>query len=305
MAINNGGERFNNMKKGDCKRGELDMAMKQGRYITALTIAGSDCSGGAGIQADIKTMSALGVYAASVVTAVTVQNTLGVVAVESVGADAVEGQIHAVMSDIEPRAVKIGMVNDRRTIAAVAAALAEYSIRHLVIDPVMISTSGMRLMKEDALDAFCCLLMPRATLLTPNLPEAEVLSGMRIRNSDDALAAGRVIAKQTRGAVLIKGGHADDGCRKCDRLYDRGGMLLEVDCPTVETLNTHGTGCTLSAAITSFLALGFTVEESLRRAKMYMTEALRQGSDVRIGRGHGPVNHFFSPQRLVKEDWQT
>lgn len=279
--------------------------MTQRRYITALTIAGSDCSGGAGIQADIKTMSALGVYAASAVTAVTVQDTCGVTAVESVGADIVAGQIHAVMRDIEPRAVKIGMVNDRRTIVAIAAALAEYDIHYLVIDPVMVSTSGMRLMQENALDAFRRLLMPMATLLTPNLPEAEILSGMSIRNGDDALAAGRIIAEQTRDAVLIKGGHADDGCRKCDRLYDRGGLLLEVDCPTVETRNTHGTGCTLSAAITSYLALGFSIEESLRRAKEYMTEALRQGSDVRIGGGYGPVNHFFCPQKMVKEKRQT
>lgn len=271
------------------------------RYVTALTIAGSDCSGGAGIQADIKTMSALGVYAASVITSVTVQNTLGVTAVEAVGAGTVAGQIHAVMQDIRPDAVKIGMVNSRRTIEAIAGALSEYDVRHIVADPVMAATSGMRLMTEDAVDAFRRRLMPMVTLLTPNLPEAGILSGMEIRNSGDALVAGMRIAGQTGGLVLIKGGHAGGDGRKCDRLYDSGGLLLELDSPAVETRNTHGTGCTLSAAITSFLACGFPMDEALRKAKAYITEALRRGADVTVGGGHGPVNHFFCPQKMIKK----
>jgi len=269
------------------------------RYITALTIAGSDCSGGAGIQADIKTMSALGVYAASVITSVTVQNTLGVTAAEEVGACTVAGQIHAVMRDIRPDAVKIGMTGGRRTIEAIADALSEYGVRHLVIDPVMAASSGMRLMREDALDAFRRRLMPMATLLTPNLPEAEVLAGMSIENSGDALAAGKRIALTAGCPVLIKGGHAHGSGRMRDRLYDSGGLRLELDGEAVATRNTHGTGCTLSAAIASFLAYGLSMEEALRRAKAYVTEALRQGADVRIGDGHGPLNHLFCPKELA------
>lgn len=262
------------------------------RYVPVLTIAGSDSSGGAGIQADIKTISALGCYAASAITSLTVQNTLGVTAVQAVRPDIVAGQIRAVMDDIRPLAVKIGMVNDADTIRAIASALRGYAIEHLVIDPVMVSTSGSRLMQDDALDVFRSELMPMATLLTPNLPEADVLWGGTLPDFAAAAHGCR--------AVLVKGGHAEG--RKTDRLYiqkESGTVVSEYDCEPVPTRNTHGTGCTLSSAIASFLALGNGLEEAVGLAKDYVTKALRAGADVETGGGHGPVNHFFAPERLI------
>lgn len=267
------------------------------KYITTLTIAGSDCSGGAGIQADIKTMSALGCFAASAITSLTVQNTLGVTAVMAVEPDIVAGQIRAVMDDILPRAVKIGMVNDCDTIHAIAATLRDYDVKYLVVDPVMVSTSGSRLMQPDALSTFKTELMPMATLLTPNVPEAEVLSGVKITDKTTMDEAGRIIISQGCRAVLIKGGHLLGD--KIDRLYgtetcDYGGV-------DVDTHNTHGTGCTLSSAIASFLALGSPLSEAIKQAKDYVTEALKAGADVQIGHGGGPVDHFFNPKKLIKE----
>lgn len=268
-------------------------------YIAALTIAGSDCSGGAGIQADIKTFSALGVYAASAITAITVQNTLGVSGVEGVAATVVEEQIHAVMTDIRPAAVKVGMVHDVATIEAIARALACYPVPHIVVDPIMVSTSGCPLLADDAMQVFRQRLLPLATLLTPNIPEAEVLSGMTITDAASCHAAGMRIAAETAGYVLIKGGHAV-GDSKTDRLYGADGLKGEFTAATVATPNTHGTGCTLSAAITAYLALGHPIEEAVAQAKTYMTQALVAGSDVAIGLGRGPVNHFFSPLPLFK-----
>lgn len=274
------------------------------KYIPILTIAGSDCSGGAGIQADIKTISALGCYAAAAVTAVTVQNTLGVMAVEPVRPDIVAGQIRAVMDDIQPRAVKVGMVNDCATISAIAATLREYGIGNLVVDPVMVSTGGVRLMQDDALDVFRTELLPLATLLTPNIPEAEVLAAAcQDRHEGEAplpveiREQARAILSQGCRAVLIKGGHLAG--RKTDRLFYENGMR-EYACDDVPTHNTHGTGCTLSSAIASFLALGYPLAEAVGRAKDYITEALKAGADVAIGGGHGSMNHFFDPKTLKK-----
>ena len=246
-----------------------------GRYFTTLTIAGSDSSGGAGIQADIKTMSALGCYAASAITAITVQNTTGVSAVHAVPPEIVAGQIDAVMDDIRPLAVKVGMVNDTTTIHAIADTLRRHELKHLVVDPVMVATSGSRLMEDDAVATFCSELLPLATLLTPNIPEAEVLSGIKITDKTTMDEAGRKILTLGCRAVLIKGGHFDG--TKTDR---------------------HGTGCTLSSAITALLALGLPVEEAIGKAKQWLTEALRYGADVEIGKGHGPVNHFYNPQKM-------
>ncbi|MGN1262533.1 MAG: bifunctional hydroxymethylpyrimidine kinase/phosphomethylpyrimidine kinase [Prevotella sp.] len=276
--------------------------MKQ--YIPVLTIAGSDSSGGAGIQADIKTISALGCYAASAITSITVQNTLGVTAVQAVEPEIVAGQIRAVMDDIKPKAVKIGMVNDKATISSIASALHDYAIDNLVVDTVMVATAGSRLMKEDALDAFRRELMPMATILTPNITEAEVLSGLKIKAAADAGAspkelkaivdeAARIILESGCKSVLIKGGHLSGD--KIDRLY--GCETHEYRCREVETTNTHGTGCTLSAAIAAFLAHGHSMTEAVEHAKDYVTRALRAGADVHIGEGAGPVNHFFSPER--------
>lgn len=263
------------------------------RYVTALTIAGSDSSGGAGIQADIKTMSALGVYAAAVITAVTAQNTMGVTLVEAVSPEAVAAQIDAVMSDIKPAAVKIGMVNDAPTVTAIADALLRYDARHIVVDPVMVATSGSRLMSSDAVQAFVDRLMPIATVLTPNIPEAEVLAGTDITDEATCDAAGEALSRQCKAYVLIKGGHLDEGRQgKCDRLYRNGHKIMTLRSESIDTRNTHGTGCTLSSAITACLACGYDIAAAMRKAKDYLTEALRGGADIETGHGHGPVKHF-------------
>ena len=269
------------------------------RYYTALTIAGSDSCGGAGIQADIKTMSALGVYAASAITAITVQNTKGVYGIQNVEPEIVKGQIEAVMEDIHPDAIKIGMVNDCDTIRAIAETLKKYqeSFQHLVIDPVMVSTSGCRLMQEDALDVFITELLPLATLLTPNIPEAEILANRKIENAEDIKAAAAAISKLGCRYVLIKGGHFD-GEEKVDHLFEGGKQKTSYRGISVNTRNTHGTGCTLSSAITSYLAREMDMNTAIAMAKTYLSGAILAGKDIKIGEGHGPVNHFYEPKSL-------
>lgn len=273
-------------------------------YIPVITIAGSDSSGGAGAQADIKTISALGCYAASAITAITVQNTRGVTAVHTVPADIVEGQIRAVMDDIRPTVAKVGMVNDTATIRAIARALADYAdrMKAIIIDPVMVATSGSPLMQPDAIGAFRTELMPLATLLTPNVPEAEILSGEKLgatASEDDFQKAAGKIALQCASAVLIKGGH-HEGRLKVDRLYDSEGTMTGLySSPTVDTRNTHGTGCTLSSAIASYMARGLAVTDAIQEAKKWLSEALKAGADVEIGDGHGPVDHFFMPSPMI------
>lgn len=271
------------------------------KYIPVLTIAGSDSSGGAGIQADIKTISALGCYAASAITAVTVQNTLGVKAVECLAPETVAAQVRAVMDDIRPAAIKIGMVGDTDIIRAISGALRPYAPKAVIVDPVMVSTSGSRLMQVEALSALRSELLPLATLLTPNLHEAEVLSGLIITDEITCAMAGRIISLNGHSPVLVKGGHFGGG-RKLDRLYGPDGALVEVFASdTVDTRNSHGTGCTLSSAIACFMARGCGLVEAIARAKEYVTEALRAGADVEIGQGHGPVNHFFDPIKMIKQ----
>lgn len=269
------------------------------RYYTALTIAGSDSCGGAGIQADIKTMSALGVYAASAITAITVQNTKGVYGIQNVEPEIVKGQIEAVMEDIHPDVIKIGMVNDCDTIRAIAETLKKYkeSFQHLVIDPVMVSTSGCRLMQEDALDVFITELLPLATLLTPNIPEAEILANRKIENVEDIKAAAAAISKLGCRYVLIKGGHFD-GEEKIDHLFEGGKQKTSYRGISVNTRNTHGTGCTLSSAITSYLAREMDMNTAIAMAKTYLSGAILAGKDIKIGEGHGPVNHFYEPKSL-------
>ena len=269
------------------------------RYYTALTIAGSDSCGGAGIQADIKTMSALGVYAASAITAITVQNTKGVYGIQNVEPEIVKGQIEAVMEDIHPDAIKIGMVNDCDTIRAIAETLKKYqeSFQYLIIDPVMVSTSGCRLMQEDALDVFITELLPLATLLTPNIPEAEILANRKIENAEDIKAAAAAISKLGCRYVLIKGGHFD-GEEKIDYLFEDGKQKTSYRGISVNTRNTHGTGCTLSSAITSYLAREMDMNTAIAMAKTYLSGAILAGKDIKIGEGHGPVNHFYEPKSL-------
>ena len=269
------------------------------RYYTALTIAGSDSCGGAGIQADIKTMSALGVYAASAITAITVQNTKGVYGIQNVEPEIVKGQIEAVMEDIHPDAIKIGMVNDCDTIRAIAETLKKYqeNFQYLIIDPVMVSTSGCRLMQEDALDVFITELLPLATLLTPNIPEAEILANRKIENAEDIKAAAAAISKLGCRYVLIKGGHFD-GEEKIDYLFEDGKQKTSYRGISVNTRNTHGTGCTLSSAITSYLAREMDMNTAIAMAKTYLSGAILAGKDIKIGEGHGPVNHFYEPKSL-------
>jgi len=280
-------------------------ANKPRSYATALSIAGLDPSGGAGLLADIKTFSALGVYGMAAATAITAQNTLRVRSVEAVSPDTVYAQIAAIMDDMRPQAVKIGMVNDAETILATARALRRYPPRWLVIDPIMLASSGAELMRKEALGVFKHELLPMATLLTPNLPEACRLTDRQFHdgmNAEETASMAKAILQKGPQAVLIKGGHRS-GSAKSDTLYHKCGGTVKrhtFTVPTVLTNNTHGTGCTLSAAITAFLALGCTLEDSVSRAKRYITKALRTGADVQTGHGHGAVNHFFNPQPLVK-----
>lgn len=273
------------------------------KYPSVLSIAGSDCSGGAGIQADIKALSALGVYAASAVTAVTVQNTVGVRAVHPVPPAVVAGQIQAVMDDLRPDALKTGMLGGRQTISAVAACLRKYAPRHVVCDPVMVSTSGHRLMEEDAIGALTGELMPLATLVTPNLNEAEALWGRPLHSVDEMKQAAAALLRFGCRAVLLKGGHLEGG-EMCDVLQIAGESLPHLyRCPRIDSPNTHGTGCTLSAAIAAFLALGEPLAGAVGRAKAYVTRAIEAGNGIRAGEGHGPLNHFHSPVPMnIKEE---
>jgi hydroxymethylpyrimidine/phosphomethylpyrimidine kinase len=257
----------------------------------ALTIAGSDSGGGAGIQADLKTFSALGVYGASVITALTAQNTRGVSAIHDVPADFVTAQIDAVFSDLDVSAVKIGMVSRSAAIAAIAAGLERWRPRAVVLDPVMIAASGDRLLAPDAIDVLKRVLIPRALVLTPNLPEAAALLDAPIAVTEhDMRAQGERLLALGPRAVLVKGGHAD-GAESVDLLIEPS-AVTRLAADRIATENTHGTGCTLSSAIAAGLAKGLALAEAVRAAKTYVTEALAAASRIKIGSGHGPVHHF-------------
>ena len=256
---------------------------------TALTIAGSDSSGGAGIQADIKTMTVNGVYAMSAITALTAQNTLGVVAISEVESDFLKKQLDAVFEDIYPDAVKIGMVPSAPLISVIAERLKYYKAKNIVLDPVMVSTSGSSLMKTDAVSVMTKELFPLATLVTPNIPEAEVLSEISIKNTDDMLKASKFIGDTYGCAVLIKGGHCVNDAN--DLLYTQGEHFW-FEGRRIDNPNTHGTGCTLSSAIASFLAKGFDLKEAIKRSKEYISGAL--GAMLDLGKGSGPMNHAYN-----------
>jgi hydroxymethylpyrimidine/phosphomethylpyrimidine kinase len=259
----------------------------------AVTIAGSDSGGGAGIQADLKTFSALGVYGASVITALTAQNTRGVSAIHDVPPDFVTAQIDAVFSDLKVGAVKIGMVSRAPTIAAIAAGLERWRPPAVVLDPVMVATSGDRLIAEDAVEALRRLLFPRALVVTPNLPEAAALLGEAIAGDEAAMRAQaeRLLALGPR-AVLIKGGHGS-GAEAVDLLVEAAGVT-RLAAPRIATRNTHGTGCSLSSALAAQLAKGRPLAEAARAAKAYLTDALKAADRLAIGTGHGPVHHFHA-----------
>ena len=265
------------------------------KYHTVLTIAGSDCSGGAGIQADIKTISALGCYAASAITAVTVQNTCGVSAIHPIPAEYVKSQIEAVMTDIKPEAVKIGMINDVEIVRAIASSIKTYRPKFVVFDPVMVSTSGCKLIEDKAIEAIKNELIPLSTIITPNLKEAIALTGDNISHAGSMIEAGRKILNYGCHSVLVKGGHLD-GDDMCDVLCINGDSNpYTFTARKIDSHNTHGTGCTLSSAIATNLALGYTLQEAVNRAKEYVYKGILTGKDIHIGNGHGPLNHFHTP----------
>ncbi len=255
----------------------------------ALSIAGSDCSGGAGIQADIKTMTMNGVFAMSAVTALTAQNTLGVYSIQESTPEFLKQQLDAVFSDIFPDAVKIGMVSSSELIEVIAERLEFYSAKNIVIDPVMVATAGSALMKTDAIQTLIDKLLPVATVITPNIPEAQVLSGFMITNKDEMEQAAKYIGDKYSCSVLLKGGHSVNDAN--DLLYSEGKMTW-FEGKRINNPNTHGTGCTLSSAIAANLAKGFTLEESIRRAKEYIQGALAAMLD--LGKGSGPMQHNFN-----------
>ena len=255
---------------------------------TALTIAGSDSSGGAGIQADIKTMTANGVYATSAITALTAQNTTGVYGILESTPEFLANQLDCVFTDIFPDAVKTGMVSSTALIAVIADKLRQYGARNIVVDPVMVATSGARLISEEAVDALKEKLLPLATLLTPNIPEAEVLSGMTISDPAGMERAARAISEQYGCAVLCKGGHQ---ISDADDLLWRNGAGVWFRGRRIQNSNTHGTGCTLSSAIAANLAKGYDLDRSVQRAKDYISGALAAMLD--LGKGSGPMDHMF------------
>ena len=253
-----------------------------------LTIAGSDSSGGAGIQADIKTMTVNGVYAMSVITALTAQNTLGVTGIFEVSAEFVKKQLDAVFTDIRPDSVKIGMVSSAELIEVIAERLVFYGAENIVVDPVMVSTSGSALLKSNAVETLKKRLLPIATLITPNIPEAQVLWGEEIDRKEEMIKAAKSISELFGTAVLLKGGHSVNDAH--DLLYHDGDYKW-FEGKRIENPNTHGTGCTLSSAIASNLAKGFSLDDAVQRAKDFLTGAL--SAQLNIGKGSGPLMHNF------------
>ena len=257
----------------------------------ALTIAGSDSSGGAGVQADIKTFAAFGVYGASVITALTAQNTRGVSGIHPVPAAFVTAQMDAVFDDLDVAAVKIGMVAELSIIEAIASALARWKPKHIVLDPVMVATSGDRLLSTDAVSALRERLIPLASLITPNLPEAAALLGESVASDETAIASqGKRLLAMGAAAVLIKGGHGKDS-ESIDYLFS-GSDTIALPAPRIATRNTHGTGCSLSSAIAAGLAKGETLNTAVRDAKTWITEAIAAADRLGVGHGHGPIHHF-------------
>ncbi|MFJ7974258.1 bifunctional hydroxymethylpyrimidine kinase/phosphomethylpyrimidine kinase [Peribacillus sp. NPDC096379] len=260
---------------------------------TALTIAGSDSGGGAGIQADLKTFSAHHVFGMSVITAVTAQNTVEVRSIQTMSQEIIRDQISAVFDDIEVHAVKIGMLGSAETIETVAEMLDTYKPQYIVLDPVMIAKSGDQLLEEDAVEALKKRLLPMATLVTPNIPEAEMLAGITIQSKQDLYEACQIIEQLGAKAILLKGGHSAGDPN--DLFYD-GTNYSWLNGERIHTKNTHGTGCTLSSAIAANLANGLEIEDAIRQSKEYITQAIRDS--FAIGNGHGPVNHFYQFQKV-------
>ena len=274
-------------------------------YPKVLSIAGSDSSGGAGIQADLKTFSALGVYGATAITAITAQNTQGVNSQFALEPQMVYEQIAAVMDDIEPSVVKIGMLSNTAIVEAVAKALHDYRPSFIILDPVIVSSTGHRLLSIEAQETIKEKLIPIADLLTPNIPEMKALTDSSLSSLEEKKEAAQQLFNLGAKAILLKGGH-EEGDVKTDVLFvsqqstDNGQQTLSMfTSETVVTKNTHGTGCTLSSAIAAFIARGLSLEDAISEGKNYVTEAIRAGADINIGKGIGPVNHFFNPQKMI------
>lgn len=268
------------------------------RYSTALTIAGSDSGGGAGIQADLKTFSALGVYGASVITAITAQNTREVRAVEALSTSIIKQQLEAVLDDLQVDAVKTGMLVNPEIIELVSATIDRYNIKQVIIDPVMVATTGADLTKAHIAEAIRELLYSRLTLLTPNIPEAELLTDIKINTEKDRNKAGEIFLKQGCKAVLIKGGHWTQKY-STDILYSQYHDPLVFSSPFISSKNMHGTGCSLASAIAAFIARGDDLFTATEKAKEYITNAIQAGAKIDFNGGNGPVNHFFSPIALT------
>lgn len=268
------------------------------RYYKVLTIAGSDSGGGAGIQADIKTVSAMGCYAASAITAITVQNTLGVQAVHPVPMDIIEGQIDCVLTDIGADAIKIGMLHSAEVVGLVADIIEKYQIKNVVLDPVMVSTSGHRLIEEDAVEVIKQRLMPLARVVTPNIPEAEILAGCHISSEHQFEEVVSKISAYGNISVMLKAGHLS-GEYLVDYFYNaEERSITKLPSKRVDTRNTHGTGCTLSSAFAAALAKGEDLTTAAISAKKYIEQAIISGAEYEIGKGHGPVNHGFNPIKI-------
>ena len=264
------------------------------KYKVALSIAGSDPSGGAGLQADLKTFSACGCYGATAVVAVVDENTVGVTGVFPIPVDFVAGQIRSVLDDLGADAVKIGMLHSAELIIAVKDTLSGYDIRNIVLDPVMVATSGDPLLQADAVDTLKSVLVPYARVITPNIPEAEILLGEKISFQSELPECARRLSQNGNVSVLLKAGHLSDE-ELTDVFYNaETGTLTELKSRRVNTQNTHGTGCTLSSAVASFLAQDFSLDDAVRNAKEYIAGAIEAGADYRIGHGHGPVHHFYN-----------
>ena len=272
------------------------------KYFRVLTIAGSDSGGGAGIQADIKTISAMGCYASSAITAVTVQNTLGVQAVHPIPLDILEGQIDAILSDIGADAIKIGMLHSSKVVNLVAEMIEKYGIRNVVLDPVMVSTSGHKLIEDDAIESIKNRLIPLSRVITPNIPEAEILSGCKISSEQDFEQIAKKLSFNKSVSVLLKAGHLDNDCL-VDYFYNvEDNTITLLPSKRVKTRNTHGTGCTLSSAFASALARGEDLTLAAKSAKKYIEQAIEFGAEYEIGHGHGPVNHGFNPLKMLTNE---
>lgn len=275
--------------------------MKKYTYPTVLTIAGTDPSGGAGIQADLKTFAALGCYGMSVVTALVAQNTCGVRAIHSVPPEFVREQLLVVLEDIRPNAIKIGMVHSVGLVDVIVDILAAYPDIPVVFDPVMIATSGHRLIEEDTVAAIVEKLFPLSAVITPNMDEASFLTGIPVKGIDDMQEAAAMIMQMKPKSLLLKGGHLQSE-KLTSMLVNAAGLIQEYHSDKIDTKNMHGSGCTLSSAIASYLAIGDTIRDAVAKAQEYVHGAIFNAADVIIGKGNGPLNHSYNPQKMIKNE---